>query len=580
MDNGVNDRYGSDVIAEILRALGLRYASMNPGASWRGLQNSLVEDGSPELIMTLAENVAVAVAHGYAKAAGEPMAAILHDMVGLQSGSMGIFNAWVDSVPMMVLGGSGPADATHRRPWIDWIHSARHQGLIVRDFTKWDDEPRSIEGVADSLVRAHRLAMAAPQGPTYVAFDALLQEEALGGRTVPVPQGPYEPPLLTCPTSDLEAIADALVNAERPVILADSVGRSREGYEALIALAETVVAPVVDLGTRHNFPAGHPLDQTLRRTQMLAQADVVVALDVRDLQWALSTTDAATHTYEMCIGADTKVVGFSLTELMHRGFMDREALVRADRMVTADSRHALPALVEVIRARDPQPARRREWADAQHGEHEQRRRAVLAQRDVPGIDVTMAQLVDATWGVVKEGPWLLSSPNAAYSHVRSLWQPTRWNCSLGRSGGAGLGYGLGAAIGAGLAHRDDDTLVVDIQPDGDAMYTASALWTAARHRIPVLFVVHNNRTYGQDLMHQSLMAEQRDRNKELAGVGIDIDDPEIDFRHLALAQGVEAWGPVRDRAELDDALARAARVVRQEGRPALVDVVVDPGGGS
>ena len=228
-------RHGSDVIVETLDALGIRYAAMNPGASWRGLHSSLVEHGSPELIMTLQENVAVAVAHGYAKATTEPMAAILHNLVGLQTGSMGIYNAWINQTPMMVLGGSGPADHMRRRPWIDWIHSARPQSLIAREIVKWDDEPVSVDGIPSSLLRAHKTAMAAPQGPTYVNFDALLQEEEVTGREFAIPSGADRPGDLSSPQADLELLADKVVAAERPVILADYVGRSREGHDALRA---------------------------------------------------------------------------------------------------------------------------------------------------------------------------------------------------------------------------------------------------------------------------------------------------------------------------------------------------------
>ena len=170
-------RYGSDVAVELLERLGIRYAALNPGASLRGLHDSLAHRGSPEMVLTMYEGVAVALAHGYAKAAGEPMAVLLHDLVGLQNGAMGVFNAWVDQVPMLVLGGSGPADAARRRPWIDWIHATRSHSLVVRDFVKWDDEPISLDAMTSSLVRAHRLAMTSPEGPTFVAMDALLQEE-------------------------------------------------------------------------------------------------------------------------------------------------------------------------------------------------------------------------------------------------------------------------------------------------------------------------------------------------------------------------------------------------------------------
>ncbi|MDR7523659.1 MAG: thiamine pyrophosphate-binding protein, partial [Armatimonadota bacterium] len=139
--------YGSDLVVDVLRALGVEYAALNPGATFRGLHDSLVNYGGnrrPQIIQCCHEEIAVAVAHGYTKAAGRPMAAIVHDVVGLQHASMAIFNAWCDRVPLLVLGGTGPMAAEQRRPWIDWIHTALVQGQAVRDYVTWDDQPASL----------------------------------------------------------------------------------------------------------------------------------------------------------------------------------------------------------------------------------------------------------------------------------------------------------------------------------------------------------------------------------------------------------------------------------------------------
>ena len=574
----MTSRYGSEVIVETLKALGIKYAAMNPGASWRGLHSSLVEKGSPELIMTLQENVAVAIAHGYAKASSEPMAAILHNLVGLQTGSMGLFNAWINQTPMLVLGGSGPSNHMQRRPWIDWIHSARPQSLIAREFAKWDDEPISAEGIPTSLLRAYKTAVAAPQGPTYVNFDALLQEENVEGRDIQIPAGPDLPGDISAPQADLEKLADILVGAQRPVILADYVGRSHEGFDALRRLAEALWAPVVDCGGRHNFPTGHPLDQALRHTEMLEQADVVLTLDVRDLQWSLGSIRHDTHSYELSIGSDTKVVGMSLTDLMNRGFLNREAIHPADHMLTADTRVALPALADLVEQRSPDRASREAWVQEQADIHAQRVAGVRAETGVPSV-ITPPKVVAAAWDVVRGTPYQMAYAGTApggqtYRHLRSAFELEEFNCNLGPSGGAGLGYGLGAAIGAALAHKDDDTFVLSLQADGDAMYTPQALWTAAHHQLPLLLVILNNRSYGQDRMHQTLVTRDRGSDLSKVPIGIDIEGPQVDFAGLARSQGVEGFGPVADPAALGETFAAAAKVVREEGRPALVDVVL------
>ena len=128
--------FGSDVAAEALRALDVPYIALNPGASYRGLHDSLVNhlgNARPQMLLCLHEEHAVAIAHGYAKVTGRAMAAAVHSNVGLFHATMAIFNAWCDRIPVIVIGATGPVDAAKRRPWIDWIHTARDQGAIVRD---------------------------------------------------------------------------------------------------------------------------------------------------------------------------------------------------------------------------------------------------------------------------------------------------------------------------------------------------------------------------------------------------------------------------------------------------------------
>ncbi|HEY4911391.1 MAG TPA: thiamine pyrophosphate-binding protein, partial [Methylomirabilota bacterium] len=181
--------YGSDLVVELLHAVGIEHVAINPGATFRGLHDSLVNYAGtrgPELVLTTHEEIAVALAHGYAKAKGKPMAAVVHDIVGLQHASMAIFNAFCDHVPILVLGATGPMDTTRRRPWIDWIHTALVQGTQVRDYVKLDDQPASVGAIPEAFLRAWRLARTEPQGPVYLCLDAALQEEALE-RPVPLP---------------------------------------------------------------------------------------------------------------------------------------------------------------------------------------------------------------------------------------------------------------------------------------------------------------------------------------------------------------------------------------------------------
>src|SRR5271156_1420333 len=178
--NETGDYWGSDVMALMLREIGLPFVALNPGASYRGLHDSLVNllgNTEPQMLLCLHEEHAVAIAHGYAKVAGKPMGAIVHSNVGLMHATMAFFNAWCDRSPVVVLGATGPVDAMKRRPWIDWIHTSADQGALVRSYTKWADRPASPAAALESIVRANQIASTRPHGPTYICLDVWLQEE-------------------------------------------------------------------------------------------------------------------------------------------------------------------------------------------------------------------------------------------------------------------------------------------------------------------------------------------------------------------------------------------------------------------
>lgn len=560
--------YGSDVAVAALHKLGIDHVAFNPGASFRGLHESLVHADLQRHVLCLSEGVAVAVGHGYAKATGRPMAVFLHNLVGLQSGSMALFNAWIDQVPMLVVGGSGPADRIERRPWIDWIHSAKPQGSAVRDWVKWDDEPASVPAMLSSLARAHRIATAGPEGPVYVALDALLQEDTAPAVDLSVLQSP-PPTQISAPAADLEELAAVLLGAAHPVVVTDTTGRTQAGYDALIELSELLRVPVIDIGGRHSFPNTHPGEGTPRRGELLGEADVVLLLDVRDPGWALCHVDPVDRSARWLISPDCQVVSMSLASLMNRGFLEPQGDLRpGDIEIVADTAVALPALVDLLRDSpklQPAAAQRAE----QYATSQQPRHPITARPGPIDDDVLAA----ATYRAVREGPWQLAY-GSMRGAVRRQWNLDFFNAHLGGSGGAGLGYGVGAAIGAALGD-DQDRLIVSLQADGDLLYTASGLWTAAHEQLPLLMVVVNNRSYGQDRMHQTIMARQRNRPEAHAAVGIDLEDPEIDFAALARAQGVEAFDRIVDGADLDETLSKAASIVRNERRPVVVDVQVD-----
>jgi thiamine pyrophosphate-dependent acetolactate synthase large subunit-like protein len=565
-------RYGSDLIVEGLEDLGIEYVALNPGASFRGLHDSLVERGRPEVVLALHEGACVAIAHGYAKSAGRPMAALVHNLVGLQHASMAIFNAWADDAQVLVLGGAGPLDTSRRRPWIDSVHTPSTQNTAIRDVVKWDATPASLAAVPDALLRAHDIATTLPYGPTYVALDVEIQEQQLPDATAPFGLVPLTTSSFAVPTPDLERFADLLADAHRPLIIADGSGRSRAGYEGLIRLAERLMAPVVDLGARHSFPNRHVCDRTEDRERLIAESDVILVLDPRDLAFAIGRTDHVARGWTNLVPDDTSLLVIGLNPLLHRGFLDREPVVATAQVGIGDTAIALPTLVEMLDIRTIRDRESRAVRLAEEAAERDVRRANIPA--APDGRIHPAQLAVAVWDAVRGGPVELAFP-AFRGWARRSWDLAGFNAVLGGSGGAGLGYGPGAAIGAALAHRGDDTLVASLQPDGDLLYSATALWTAAHHRLPMLMVVENNRSYGADRLHQARVARVRGRSEDHASIGIDLDDPSVDIAGLARAQGVEAFGAIEDIDELPAALARATAVVRDEGRPVLVEVVVE-----
>jgi thiamine pyrophosphate-dependent acetolactate synthase large subunit-like protein len=584
--------WGSDVVAEMLRRLDVEYAALNPGASFRGIHDSLVNynaNQQPGVILCNHEEVAVAIAHGYAKVRGRAMAAIVHSNVGLMHATMGIFNAWVDRVPVLVLGATGPMDSTRRRPWIDWIHTSYAQGELVRDFSKWDHQPSSIAAIPEAMLRAWQVVHTEPRGPVYLCFDAGLQEQQLDAARPPalpdLARYPLPEPVAPPPEAIAQA-ADWLVRAESPVLLAGSVA---EAWDDLVALAELLGAPVAtDAKSPASFPASHPLCRPGARsrtgddvTDVLREADVVLALERVD---PTGTLRAAGLEPPLQGGSQRwpRFVNCSMQPYAVRAWAaDYEELPPADLAITANASRCVTALRHAVERRvrdDPAAARRAEARLLHHrGVREQLETewAELARRrhDEQPISITrLATELKAAFGERQGGVIVARAPN---SWPPGIWAYDRPGSSLGGDGGAGLGSGPGIAVGAALGARGSGRPVVSVLGDGDTLMAPSALWTAAHHSLPVLVVVANNQSYFNDEEHQERVARVRSRPVENRWVGQRMDHPAVDFAGLARGLGVEGFGPVSKPDELGSQLAAAVRAV-DDGRPALVDVRIKP----
>ena len=576
-------RYGSDLIVDLLKVLGIEYVALNPGSSFRGIHDSLVnyESGrqpNPEIILCCHEEIAVAVAHGYAKATGKPMAAIVHDVVGLQHASMAIYNAWCDRTPILVMGGTGPMNTSKRRPWIDWIHTALVQGNLVRDFVKWDDQPIGIESIPSSMMRGYRIAMSDPKGPVYLCFDVTDQESALANE-IPLPDpARFRPPApLQAEADSIKETARLLCEAQNPVILADYLGRNNDAVLSLVELADLLSIPVIDLGARLNFPNTHALNLTGRNRELVGNADVIMGLDVMDLFGSLVRQDPATHTTVPAIKTGCKVIHATLADISMRGWTsDFQELAPVDLPIVANTRVFLPALIEEIKRQGKFSKtvveQRCKALAAQHDEIRARWQSELKKRwdERP---ISPPRLAHEVWEAIKKESWLLVA-GGFRSWPQRLWDWHKPGLYLGGYGGGGLGYGPGASVGAAIPYRGTGTICVNLQRDGELLYTTSALWTAANTGVPLLTVMTNNRTYYNDEEHQEKIAIARGRPPENKVVGMRMEKPPVDFANLARSFDIAGEGPITEPDKIRPALERALRVIKEEKRPALVDVYI------
>jgi len=588
--NRIGGRPGSDFMVDVVKTLGIKYLPANCASSYRGIHESLINYGGnkmPEFLTCMHEESAVGMAHGYFKIAGKPLMTLCHGTVGLQHATMGIYNAWCDRVPVIVVGGND-LDASTRPPGVPTFHAAQDINALVRDFTKWDDTPVSLAHFAQSFVRAYKIAMTPPCGPVMISLDAGLQQEVIRnhGDKLAIPR--YVP--TAPPQGDSGAVKEAarlLAEAQNPVIVADRAARTPNGIKLLVQLAETLQARVIDQGSRVNFPKTHYLSAP---PTAVSGADVILGLELSDF-WA--TVNSYTDNGENGgIGANatrikpgTKLISISSVELNTKSnYQDFQRFQVIDVPMAGDAEATLPALIEAVKAAIPGSKKgaieqRGQAAKKAHAEAEARTKqaAALAWDASP---ISTARLCAETYAAVKDLDWSIVSQSGNVSNwLNRLWPLSEHHHWIGRSGGYGVGYGAPASVGAALANRDAGRFSVNIQADGDLMYAPGVLWTAAKHKIPQLAVMHNNRGYHQEVMHVQRLSNFRNRpanyGPDMGPVGTRIENPDIEYHKLAESMGWWAKGPIKDPAQLGPALKEAVKVV-QAGQPALLNVWTQP----
>jgi acetolactate synthase-1/2/3 large subunit len=577
-------RSGSDFMVDVLKSIGFEYIFSNPGSSLRGLHESIINysgNTNPEFITCCHEETSVAMGHGYAKIEGRPICVFAHGTVGLQHASMAIYNAYCDRVPVYIVLGN-TLDATLRRPGAEWDHCVQDAAGMVRDYVKWDDTPLSLPHFAESAVRAYKVAMTPPMEPVVLVVDSELQENPIReDLKIHIPK-------LTLPTppqGDSGAVAEAarwLVDAESPVIVADRAARTPAGMALLVELAELLQAPVIDQSGRLNFPSRHPLNQSFRREKYIANADVVLGLELTDFYGTVNAYKDVLHRNSRRITKPgAKLISITVGDLNTKSnYQDQQRYYEVDLAIAADAEATLSSLIENVKRLVTADRKRvyqergTKLAAARLEELAQAREDATYAWDATPISV--ARMCTELWNQICGEDWSLVSylGHLDWWPLR-LWDFTKYYQFNGGPGAYGIGYSAPASAGAALANRKHGRLTVCIQDDGDLMYGPGVLWTAAHHRIPLLSIMHNNHAYHQEMMHIQRMCCRRSRGVDRGGIGTTMTDPKIDFATVAKGMGVYAEGPIIDPKDLGPAISRAIAVVKR-GEPALVDVNTQP----
>jgi acetolactate synthase I/II/III large subunit len=455
-------------------------------------------------------------------------------------------------------------DAAKRRPWIDWIHTARDQGSVVRHYVKWDDQPASPAAAREALLRANWIARTPPQGPVYINLDVEMQEAPLSAELPSIDSARFMPRVVSSAPPDLVAQAvGALKRARNPLVMMGRVSRSLEAWNMRVALAEASGAKVVtDLKLPAAFPTDHPLHVgppaifvAPEVTEAISRADVILSLDWLDLAGTLKSSLGT-------LSPAAQVIHVSMDHHLHNGWsMDYQGLPPVDLLIAAEPDVVATAMLQMVRP-------------GVHAETNQKSTAEPSSRVIEKGRVGLDQMAYALrQASAAHGPSLLQLPLGWNGAVWPFRHPLDY---VGSHAGGGVGRGPGFAVGAALALKGSGRLPVAVVGDGDFLMGATAIWTAVRYGIPLMLVVANNRSFFNDELHQERMARVRGRPVENRWVGQRIDKPEIDLAQIASAQGAVGLGPIKNTEELLVTFKRAIDEV-ERGAVAVVDVHVEPG---
>ena len=549
----MNTITGRSAFLTLLKDEGVTHMFGNPGTTELPIMHALSEHTDMTYVLGLQEAIVVAMADGFGRASGKLTACNVHVAPGLGNAMGSIYNAKFTGTPIIITAGQqeqghGLTEPLLYAPLVP----------IAAPLVKWATEITRLEDMPRIVRRAAKVAMTPPTGPVFLSLpgDVLNNEVAveIGHRTrVDTASRPND--------ATLDALARRILAAERPAIISGDEVVSSDALGEVAEFAEIIGAPAYQQSVTwgSHFPSEHPAYMgSLTRVQAevreeLSAYDLIIVVGADPVRMSVWSAVEALPT-------DLPIVQIGLKDWEMGKNYPTEMAIRSD------VRETLRALAPVLKAQGgSQLAARSETRLATikdvnwSAKCAAKREITQAKADAVPIanNWLMMQITDAlpeNGMVVNEG-------------LTSAWQlldflPYRDRYSYHANASGGIGWAIGAAIGVKLAQPDRP--LVAIIGDGSAMYSIQALWTAAHLKLPITYVITNNKGYR--ILKQRLKAFHGNENF----IGMSIDEPEIDFVALARSLGMSAeavTAPGDVRGALDAAIA--------SGKPTLLDVAVE-----
>jgi acetolactate synthase-1/2/3 large subunit len=562
---------GAEAFLAQMKALGsVRYMFANTGTDHGPLIEALAKTAKEDPrdiqpIVVPHEQAAVSMAHGYYAVTQKPQMVLVHTLPGTANALGGVINAASCNVPLFLVAGRTPITEGELRAGksqnIHWRQESRDQGNIVREFVKWDYEIRTNQNLAAVVSRAYKIAMSEPRGPVYMTLPREWLFEAMESTQLLSPDALAPASRMQADADSLGKAAEWLIGAESPLIVTKYLGRNPEAVHSLIELAELLAIPVVQQLSYVNFPTDHPLNLGIQTAKYVRGADVLFFIDT-DVPWEPPNRNV--------LREGVKIIHLErdpmFTAIPGWGFP-------ADLPVTGCSEISLPALNAIICGR--LAALPKNKLDERRRKIEAEHNAMIREMDASVAAAKNQKPIHPIWlshciGEAMDDTTIIANETitSRLAEVIHLNRPgSMFNTPLAGH----LGWGLGAAIGMKLGAPE--ATVIAAEGDGSYMFSAPTAchFTAQKYRIPFLTVVYNNQVWNASLNAARGLYPDGVAARTRNFPGTDLS-PSPNFELTAQACGAYA-ARVEEPSEVPDALAKALKVVKEEGRQALLNVI-------